>query len=344
MLTVDGICFLIPSYVLTLIELFSSSPAYTFRKEGHTKVVEYDLTKKQKGALIRKRPNVLKEKVVLDFSNALGAMDDGNDSDAMDVDEPEPSDEEEGSGDDVQSNPGASGPARAVTGEEKGVRGRNERLVAPEECREHLRRLFRNEGSICALIFGRHGPFAPVSKEGYSPASADMFFMEVVAVPPTRFRPAARMGELMFEHPQNEMLAKMLSTSYRLRDYNVSLRSASEKKEGFDEVDRRKVMAQLLETLIQLQVDVNSFMDSSKNPAPMRQGKLPPNGVKQGLEKKEGLFRKHMMVRVYFICWSCSTDISWRVNVSTTLRAPSFLQMSILSLMKLESHPSLLRG
>jgi DNA-directed RNA polymerase I subunit RPA1 len=28
----------------------------------------------------------------------------------------------------------------------------------------------------------------------------------------------------------------------------------------------------------------------------MRMGKLPPAGVKQGLEKKEGLFRKHMMV------------------------------------------------
>ena len=55
-------------------------------------------------------------------------------------------------------------------------------------------------------------------------------------------------------------------------------------------------MGMLLEALVQLQVDVNSFMDSSKNPAPMRQGKLPPPGVKQGLERKEGLFRKHMMV------------------------------------------------
>ena len=52
----------------------------------------------------------------------------------------------------------------------------------------------------------------------------------------------------------------------------------------------------MLEALIKLQHDVNSFMDSTKNPTIMRQGKLPPQGVKQLLEKKEGLFRKHMMV------------------------------------------------
>lgn len=43
-------------------------------------------------------------------------------------------------------------------------------------------------------------------------------------------------------------------------------------------------------------IAVNSFMDSNKNPTPTFQGKLPPQGVKQLLEKKEGLFRKNMMV------------------------------------------------
>jgi DNA-directed RNA polymerase I subunit RPA1 len=123
-----------------------------------------------------------------------------------------------------------------------------------------------------------------------------MFFMDVIPVTPTRFRPAAAMNGTLFEHPHNELLAKVLNTSYRLRDLNVDLRAASQKTPGFDDVSRRKLMAALLEQLIQLQNDVNSFMDSNKNPAPMRQGKLPPPGVKQGLEKKEGLFRRNMMV------------------------------------------------
>jgi DNA-directed RNA polymerase I subunit RPA1 len=106
------------------------------------------------------------------------------------------------------------------------------------------------------------------------------------------------MGETLFEHPQNELLAKVLKTSYRLRDLNLELRSASLKTDAFDEATRRTILGTLLDALVQLQVDVNSFMDSSKNPAPVRGGKLPPAGVKQNLEKKEGLFRKHMMVYI----------------------------------------------
>jgi DNA-directed RNA polymerase beta' subunit len=186
---------------------------------------------------------------------------------------------------------------RAVSGRVKTARGRNERVVAPEECRAHLRRLFCNEAVVCSLIFGRHGPFAPLSFGYLSLVSADIFFMEVIPVSPTRFRPPAKMGETLFEHPQNELLARVLTTSYRMRDINVELRALQEKTDKpVDEGQRKQLLASLLERLVQLQVDVNSFIDSSKNPQPVRQGKLPPAGVKQGLEKKEGLFRKHMMV------------------------------------------------
>ena len=188
-------------------------------------------------------------------------------------------------------------PPRAANGKIKTKRGRNERVMAPEECRAHLRLLFRNCPEICSLIFGRHGPFSPLNAAGLSLASADMFFMEIIPVPPTRFRPPATMGETLFEHPQNELLAKVLNTSYRLRDLNADLQAAATKGADVDDGTRRRLLGALLEALIQLQVDVNSFIDSNKNPAPVRNGKLPPAGVKQGLEKKEGLFRKHMMVR-----------------------------------------------
>ena len=190
---------------------------------------------------------------------------------------------------------------RAANGRVKSLRGRNERIMAPEECRAHLRRLFSNETVLCSLVFGRHGPLAPVNPQGLSIASADMFFMEVIPVAPTRFRPPAVMGETLFEHPQNELLSKVLNTSYRLRDLNADLRAASVKSTDFDDTERRRILGQLLEGLVQLQVDVNSFIDSSKNPAPVRQGKLPPAGFKQGLEKKEGLFRMHMMVRFFHL-------------------------------------------
>lgn len=187
---------------------------------------------------------------------------------------------------------------RATNGTVKTKRGRNERVMTADECRAHLRRLFRNEQELCSLLYGQHGPFAPLSSIGLSEVSADMFFMEVTLVSPTRFRPPAKMGETLFEHPHNELLTKILNTSYRLRDLNVDLRAASTKEAIREDsgAARNRIFGGFIEALIQLQVDVNSFIDSGKNPTPMRQGKLPPAGIKQGLEKKDGLFRMHMMV------------------------------------------------
>ncbi|KAG2154984.1 uncharacterized protein EDB93DRAFT_1130600 [Suillus bovinus] len=275
--------------------------AYTFRKEGFTKIIEYDLSVKQKNqhrAISLKRPDVLLfQQQAADASKSRSepsnTMDVDSESDSEPEGEPTYSDEEE----ELQATRllKKNDLPRAANGKVKTTRGRNERVMAPEECRAHLRLLFRNCPEICSLIFGRHGPFSPLNAAGLSLASADMFFMEVIPVPPTRFRPPATMGETLFEHPQNELLAKVLNTSYRLRDLNADLHAASVKQSGIDDTTRRRLFSALLEGLVQLQADVNSFMDSNKNPTPVRNGKLPPAGVKQGLEKKEGLFRKHMM-------------------------------------------------
>ncbi|KAI9507014.1 beta and beta-prime subunits of DNA dependent RNA-polymerase [Russula earlei] len=251
---------------------------YTFRKEGHTKVIEYDLSAKTKlanEALGLRRRNVFlsisRERTTARMERDEAA---GDDSDA-EVSEPEgdPTFSDECGGQLEQEEERLS---RAANG-----------LLAPEECRAHLRLLFANEQTLCSLIFGRHGPLSPVV-DGLSVASADMFFMDVVFVSPTRFRPPAKMGETLFENPHNELLTKMLTTSYRLRDLNAELRAGSAKTSTSDEDAQRK-------QLIQLQVDVNSFIDSSKNTTKLRNGKLPPPGIKQVLEKKEGLFRMHMM-------------------------------------------------
>ena len=253
-----------------------------------------------------KRPNVmLDEQRTKGSSKQQAHQTAGRPEDSSDED----MDEDEGEGDDVfsesdddepRSNHVQFGPPKSASGKVKTARGRNERVMPPEECRAHLRRLFVNESVMCSLLFGRHGPFAPLTQHNLSLASADMFFLEVLPVSPTRFRPPAKMGEMLFEHPQNELLSKVLNTSYRLRDLNNNLRLASAKGSDVDEASRRRILQSLLDSLIQLQVDVNSYIDSSKNPTPIRQGRLPPAGVKQGLEKKEGLFRKHMMVGALF--------------------------------------------
>ncbi|KAF8522225.1 hypothetical protein BU17DRAFT_45191 [Hysterangium stoloniferum] len=290
--------FLRSSIVSTCQNEDCGGPAYTFRKEGHTKIIEYDLTPKQKAqnALIgRQRPDVLVSDRRSTKTKTIAPLDASSDEDTT---------PEEESGDDVMSEEdeqsdsgrGVQQLPRAANGRVKTMRGRSERVVAPAECRAHLRRLFRNDAEICSLLYGRHGPFAQLTSRGLSEVSADIFFLDVLPVSPTRFRPPAKMGETLFEHPQNELLTKVLTTSYRLRDLNADLRAASLKEATQEDPGAHtRIFAKLLEALVQLQVDVNSFMDSGKNPTPVRQGKLPPAGVKQGLEKKEGLFRMHMM-------------------------------------------------
>ena len=217
--------------------------------------------------------------------------------------------------------------------------GDHYRVLTPAECLSRMRQLFEKERAICSLLFGRQG-LAKLGKRGKlgafpaSPngAKAESFFMQVIAVPPTRFRPASVMGDQTFENPQNELLTAVLNTSYRLRDLNQELAQLSA-KDSFPELGEDATQAdhdlalklhkqkttdtyqRVLETMIQLQSDVNCFIDSNKNPAPLRQGQQAIPGVKQGLEKKEGLFRKHMMgKRVNFAARSV---ISPDVNIET---------------------------
>ncbi|GAA6049814.1 hypothetical protein JCM3770_002174 [Rhodotorula araucariae] len=298
--------------------------AHRYRKEGHTKILEYSLVPKQRGAhaaLGLRRPNVLADER-LDAAadrkaNGKDKMDVDGDSDvgdnAMDVDEAGAAEDEE---------------------DEELSRGKQtERIVLPDEVRAHLRRLFANESDLVTLIYAPHGPLARATasriphasrREGGKPsASADIFFMDVVSVPPTRFRPAATMGDQVFENPQNSLLNGILRQAISVRDLNARLMRYAQNpddaeflaEDGKPRMDPARYTTQLYEALIELQIAVNSMMDSGKNPAPVKQGKLPTPGVKQLLEKKEGLFRKNMMGKR--VNYAARSVISPDVNIET---------------------------
>ena len=222
----------------------------------------------------------------------------------MDVDESVHS-SEEGEGDDLENEDElANIVAKTASGRVKRAGSRNERVMAVSEVRSHLRILFYREKELCTLLYGRHGgPIALTSK--ITPIRlADLFFLDVIPVTPTRFRPPAKMGDELFENAQNSLLSAVITTSKRIIELNTRLLDAARAEKGemvldaIQKTESTRSFELLLEALVKLQHDVNSFMDSSKNPTIMRQGKLPPPGVKQLLEKKEGLFRKHMMVRI----------------------------------------------
>ncbi|GAA5871370.1 hypothetical protein JCM16303_000734 [Sporobolomyces ruberrimus] len=305
--------------------------SHRFRKEGHTKIIEYSLVQKQKGvhkALGIKRPNVLRDQALRlskpkkssNGAQADGAGEDSDGDEAMQVDDEDDEDEEEEEDDDEAIG---------------NIRGRQtERIVTADEVRAHLRRLFSNEEDLVTLIYAPHGPLARASKLPTAPssststlsrptASPDIFFMDVISVPPSRFRPAATMGDQKFENAQNGLLNGILRQSLVVKTTNdrlVRLLTNPQDAEflgedGKPKVDRARVTTQLYESLIELQNAVNSMVDSGKNPMRPGQGKLPPQGVKQLLEKKEGLFRKNMMGKR--VNYAARSVISPDVNIET---------------------------
>lgn len=158
------------------------------------------------------------------------------------------------------------------------------RYVLSVEVLNTLRSLFTHEKEMCTVLFQ--------SRPGMkSPVEADMFFIENLVVPPTRFRLPSQLGDQIHTNPQNDLLVNILTTALRVRDLN--LRMNEFKASGVQGDERKMVFTHLMNALVTIQSDVNGYLDSSK--AGPNAGNNPLPGVKQALEKKEGLFRKNMM-------------------------------------------------
>lgn len=180
------------------------------------------------------------------------------------------------------------------------------RYVLSNEVRNILRSVFTKEQQVCKVVF----QMRPGSSEAVSP---DMFFLHHLVVPPTRFRLPSQLGDEVHANIQNDLLANVLTTALRIRDLNDQINHMRNTKIGGEE--RRAVFNQLMNGFVTLQNSVNAFLDSTKNQNAAA-GKLPPPGIKQTLEKKEGLFRKNMMGKR--VNYAARSVISPDPNLETT--------------------------
>ncbi|EMR09607.1 hypothetical protein PNEG_02190 [Pneumocystis murina B123] len=254
-----------------------SSISPSFRKDGYVKIFELPLSKKhqeQMDALGKVRVNVLletkeiKAQKFYDSSSDLGHYYKGNCDDAkIDV----------GRHNDFLNETMNCKILKASS---------HPRYMLPIEVLNHLRRLFTNEQKIISLLY--RGSSRP-DKHFITP---DFFFIHVIAVPPTKFRPASLVGTDIHENSQNELFSRILQSCLRIKELNDLVSNLIDKND-FENKDHNFEM--LIAAFVQLQHDVNSFVDSNRNPVNLPQGRFPPPGIKQILEKKEGLFRKHMM-------------------------------------------------
>ncbi|CAM9947259.1 unnamed protein product, partial [Discosporangium mesarthrocarpum] len=145
---------------------------------------------------------------------------------------------------------------------------------------------------------GRAGSGSGPIGGGAGPLGHRLFFLRVLAVTPPRFRPPMHLDELVVEHPQNTYLTKILNLNEKLKNAE-----SLEKEE----------LSLVLSNWVELQTTVNCYMDSSKD---TKANSDAPPGLRQILEKKEGLFRKHMMGKRVNYC--CRSVISPDPYVGTT--------------------------
>lgn len=201
-----------------------------------------------------------------------GSDDDDDKSDSDDSDD----DSDEGSDDDEEKSASEEEQAEEVVKKAKKPAAKSSskvKYMAPSEVLDHIKKLYAAEEKIMRLAFGsiRLSHNLPAHRA----ADPMVYFLETVAVPPSRFRPLNMVNGMAMDHPQNIYLARIMT-------YNDQLLTAKTDK-GEMTVEQR------VELWISMQKTVNALFDSSNA------GVGAAAGIKQLLEKKEGLFRKHMM-------------------------------------------------
>ena len=116
--------------------------------------------------------------------------------------------------------------------------------------------------------------------------NTDMFFITHILVPPNRFRPAVLQGETIVQSQQNTLLVNILRANDNVRNCHFEMQDPAPAVNP-----RPRGHKDLVQAMISLQKAINRLIDQEPRPA---RG-VPEKGIKQVLEKKEGLFRTNMM-------------------------------------------------
>ncbi|KAM9833161.1 DNA-directed RNA polymerase I subunit RPA1 isoform 2-T2 [Syngnathus typhle] len=168
--------------------------------------------------------------------------------------------------------------------------------------REHVNMLWKKEGFFLKCLFYgvRNNSESNGAEEGFSP---DLFFLELMVVPPCRYRPTNRLGDQMFTNGQTVNMQAVMKDSAVVRKLlslmavekgtpEAESQDTEEKDRSFlSEIPGKTLTEKLYNVWIRLQTHINIVFDSDMDK--IMSQKYP--GIKQILEKKDGLFRKHMM-------------------------------------------------
>ena len=192
-------------------------------------------------------------------------------------------DDDESSGSDQSSDDSDSG-AMEVT---ERVRATTKPMyITPIEARALLKHLWGKEYDFCSLVWAANSSQQVRAKGSEMSRQSDpaRFFIQTLLVTPSKYRPPSKMGDMVFEHPQNTSLTAIIQANLSLAEL---FRTPPTVPEPPEVRAGRAVRAWLA-----LQSGVNRLIDASKSDGADAKSVM---GIRQQLEKKQGLFRMNMM-------------------------------------------------
>lgn len=261
----------------------------TYRKDRSVKIFEKALSPKEQAKMAQagfKRNQGMAAQPEKKNDKRSGYGSDEGVADLSSTDE-EGNASDEGSGDALDEN-GDVIPRKATQKQSTDRAGSAQRYLSPAEVRYRLTTLFEKEQEVLSLVYCRQPRVktTPV-------LAANMFFLETILVPPNRFRPEARTGDSQIaEAQQNSLYKNIIRASAQLASI---YRQIQDQSRGLVDPRGRRSMTALHEAWTELQDAVNALIDRNLNPVQGAAAKRNEEGIKQKLEKKEGLFRKNMM-------------------------------------------------
>ncbi|KAH8194787.1 hypothetical protein TruAng_011052 [Truncatella angustata] len=213
-----------------------------------------------------------------------------DDDDDAGLEEEDDDDQDEGSGEELDENGDVVMTDAAVKTPKASKKDvAPHRYVSTSEVLARLELLFEKEQEVVALLYNSR----PQSKHS-EPLNPGSFFLQTIMVPPNKYRPEARQGDGgIAEAQQNSLYKNILNASAKIAQIHREIAAAARAGSEFE--GRNRNFSELHEACVALQNCVNSLIDKDRNPVRGAAGKRNEDGIKQKLEKKEGLFRKNMM-------------------------------------------------
>ncbi|XP_017039260.1 DNA-directed RNA polymerase I subunit RPA1 [Drosophila ficusphila] len=168
------------------------------------------------------------------------------------------------------------------------------KVIFADECRRYLREIYANYPQLLKLLVPVLALSNSDALEG-NRSPVDLFFMDTIPVTPPRARPMNMVGDMLKGNPQTDIYIHIIENNHVL---NVVLRYmkgtqeklSDEARAAYQNLKGSSAHEKLYNAWLALQTSVDVLLDVN-----MSREMKSAEGLKQIIEKKDGLIRKHMM-------------------------------------------------